>query len=279
MAGKRRLKRVNRFNRITNHPGLTCLSRLSLTGLRSGFSSRQGAVASALVAGAVATSALTVAAQVPAQAAVGAAAPITALGKTSRVTESLTGVSPQSVGQAQAQTTLALGAPPAKAVRTVSAEDVIRVAESQVGTTEDDLGKSKFGRWYASTQRAKETLERDEGGYDTSVYEGAAWCAMFLAWAAQQAGTDALGADPYTVTYAQSFKDQGRWGTQPKPGAIVFFDWSGGDTIGGIDHVGMVTEVLDDGTVKTVEGNISDSVVSKIRSSNIVGYGYPDYAE
>lgn len=274
MAAKDRLSRLAK----TFHDWLdTDAGKHRVRRLTGTFQSRQGAVASTLVAGAVATTALTVATQAPAQAAVGAAAPITTLSEGGKAAKSLTGAEAEVLGRANADSRVEGKA--AAGARAVKADDVIRVAKTQVGVSEDGSGKSKFGRWYASTERAKETVQRD-GGSSPKVYEDAPWCAMFLAWTADQAGVrGGLGEDPYTVTYAQSFKDKGRWGTTPRPGAVVFFDWDGGKRIGGIDHVGLVAKVLGNGKIQTVEGNISDSVVSKVRTSDIVGYGYPDYAK
>jgi len=263
VAGKRR------FDRLTS---ITDTAIPALTRLAEGFRSRQSAVAGALVAGAVATTGLTIATQAPAESAVKAASPITAF----------TDVSDRSAdeGESTKDKRARKGEGEATAAKKATAEEVIEIAKSQVGISEDGAGRSKYGQWFATTERAKETVRRD-GGSNPKVYEDAAWCAMFLAWVADKTGDkDVLGADPYTVTYASSFKDQGRWGTKAKPGAVVFFDWAGGKRIGGIDHVGLVTEVLDDGKVKTVEGNISNQVVSKVRTPDtIVGYGYPEYAE
>ncbi|MBA9006677.1 MULTISPECIES: CHAP domain-containing protein [Thermomonospora] len=253
MAGKRRFDRLTRITDTVNTiPGLTRLAE--------GFRSRQGAVAGALVAGAVATTGLTIATQAPAESAVRAASPVNVFADEGDRSE----------GRGEGEVT---------AEKKATAEDVIKIAKSQVGIGEDSAGKSKYGEWFATTDRAVQTVKRD-GGSNPKVYEDAAWCAMFLAWVADKTGDkDVLGADPYTVTYAGSFEDQGRWGTKAKPGAIVFFDWDGGKSIGGIDHVGLVTEVLDNGKVKTVEGNISNQVVSKVRTPDtIVGYGYPEYA-
>ncbi|ACY98614.1 CHAP domain containing protein [Thermomonospora curvata DSM 43183] len=248
-----------------------------ITRLTRTLQSRKSTVASALVAGAVATTALGVAAQAPAQAAVGAAAPITTLAESGKAAKSLAG----GTGTVSSAHAAVYKAPAKKhgGKKAVTAGEVIEVAESQLGLTEDAKGESKFGKWYASTPHAKRTLQRDGGGSDPKVYKSAPWCAMFVTWVGEQVGTDELGADAYTVTHAKSFKDKGRWGTKPKPGAVVFFDWAGGKSIGGIDHVGLVAEVLDNGKIKTVEGNISNAVVSKVRTPDtIVGYGYPDYA-
>lgn len=160
-----------------------------------------------------------------------------------------------------------------------TAQDAIAMAEKQVGIEEDANGETKFNDWYVESERSKETVERDGGSL--SGYSDAAWCSMFISWVGSQIGaSDQFGHDAYTVTHAQWFKDEGRWGTEPKPGAVVFFDWGGSDSIDAIDHVGMVIEEIDDGTVKTVEGNTDSAVKIRERStSSIVGYGYPEYAE
>jgi cell wall-associated NlpC family hydrolase len=91
-----------------------------------------------------------------------------------------------------------------------------------------------------------------------------------------------MGWDAYTVQHASWFKKTDRWGKKAKPGAVVFFDWKNGSkgSIGGIDHVGLVVKDNGDGTVKTIEGNSNNEVQKKTRDkSQIVGYGYPDYAK
>ncbi|MGH3392062.1 MAG: CHAP domain-containing protein [Actinomadura sp.] len=165
----------------------------------------------------------------------------------------------------------------------VKAEDVIKLAEEQVGITETNGqgGGTKFQDWYATTDRAWQTTQRDGGG-SPSEYKNAAWCVMFLSWIGKQLDfNDQIGSDAWTITHAQWFKDKGRWGDTPEPGAIVYFDWDGGSSdLDAIDHVGLVTKVNGDGTIDTVEGNISDAVVSKTRTlDNVVGFGYPDYAK
>jgi surface antigen len=88
-----------------------------------------------------------------------------------------------------------------------------------------------------------------------------------------------MGADAWTITHAEWFKDEGRWGSKPKPGAVVFFDWDGGKSLKAIDHVGLVTEVTGDGEFRTVEGNTSNAVRAKTRTTDqVVGFGYPNYA-
>lgn len=156
-----------------------------------------------------------------------------------------------------------------------SADDVIELARKQVGISEGSGGATKFHDWYIGNKAAKLTAARDGGS--PSSYKGAAWCDMFVSWLGEKTGVKGMGADAYTVSHAKWFKKTGRWGQEPKPGAVVFFAWDGGG-IPAIEHVGVVVKDNGDGTVKTIEGNTEDAVKEKTRSeSQIAGYGYPDY--
>jgi hypothetical protein len=162
----------------------------------------------------------------------------------------------------------------------VKATEVVKLAEKQVGVSEGKGGETKYHDWYISTPHAKATAARD-GGFPVADYKGAQWCNMFVSWLGAQTGVQNMGWDAYTVQHATWFKDTGRWGHTAKPGAVVFFDWQDGSrgSIGDIDHVGLVVKDNGDGTVKTVEGNTGNAVHQKVREkSEIVGYGYPDYA-
>ncbi|MFB4307266.1 CHAP domain-containing protein [Actinomadura sp. GTD37] len=164
--------------------------------------------------------------------------------------------------------------------RAVQATEVIKLAEKQVGIGEGKGKQTKFHDWYVSTPHAKATAQRD-GGFSVKAYNGAQWCDMFVSWLGAQTGVKNMGWDAYTVQHASWFKKTDRWGQKAKPGAVVFFDWQGGNKggIGDIDHVGLVVKDNGDGTVKTIEGNSDDEVQKKVRDkSEIVGYGYPDYA-
>lgn len=101
------------------------------------------------------------------------------------------------------------------------------------------------------------------------------WCDIFIAWVAEQAGVrKQVGTFAYTPDHANWFASKGRWGTTPKRGAIVFFDWQGGKARSGIDHVGIVFKINADGTIVTIEGNYHNRVAKVVRASGIVGYGY-----
>jgi hypothetical protein len=161
---------------------------------------------------------------------------------------------------------------------TPSASDALRLAVAQVGVTENaNGGGTIYQKWFVASPWAVRGVERDGGS--VSDYANASWCDMFISWIGDQLGVKGMGADAFTPKHAQWFKDRGRWGQTPTPGAIVFFSWSDGKTIDDIDHVGMVIKDNHDGTVQTVEGNTDDAVKIRTRDvSNVVGYGYPDYA-
>lgn len=162
----------------------------------------------------------------------------------------------------------------------VTAQDLLDLALAQVGITENAQGGgTKFHAWYMSSPRARETAARDGGTVED--YANAPWCAMFVSWVGEQLGIrSTVGWDAYTVTHAQWFRDNGRWGTEPTPGAVVFFAWEGTKNISDIDHVGFVIKDNNDGTISTVEGNTGNGrVETRIRpKAQVVGYGYPEYA-
>ncbi|MFI0444938.1 CHAP domain-containing protein [Actinomadura sp. 6N118] len=177
------------------------------------------------------------------------------------------------------KTTAAAKAPVKAAPKTPTAVEAIKLATSQVGIAENSSGETKFQDWYMSTTRAKETLARDGG--DLEGYNDAAWCDMFVSWIGEQlAFGHGMGSDAWTVEHAKWFQSRNRWGSKPQPGAIVFFSWGGSKNIDDIEHVGMVIKDNGDGTIQTVEGNTSNAVKTQNRpASQIVGYGYPDYAK
>ncbi|MEU7746326.1 CHAP domain-containing protein [Nonomuraea sp. NPDC049158] len=142
----------------------------------------------------------------------------------------------------------------------------IDLLESQLGYSEKADEYTKFGHWYGKN------VEFD------ADYTSAPWCDMYLSWAAHKLGyQDWIGQFAWTVSHAEWFKEQGAWGHQPKPGALVFYDWSGSNDIDAIDHVGLVTKVEGD-TIFTIEGNIDGGVAKRKErdTSKVVGYGYPE---
>ena len=88
------------------------------------------------------------------------------------------------------------------------------------------------------------------------------WCAYFVSWAAQQAGTPIgeNGQGYASVSQVWSWAQRtGRAvpngpGVQPQPGDLIL--WGG-------RHIGIVESVLPDGQVQTIEGNSSDQVARR----------------
>ncbi|GII51925.1 hypothetical protein Pth03_03140 [Planotetraspora thailandica] len=161
----------------------------------------------------------------------------------------------------------------------VSPSQLLKLAESQVGIHENSYGGgTKFQAWYMSSPRAQETVARDGG--NVSAYANAAWCDMFVSWVGNKLGIrPVLGSDAYTVAHARWFAQNNRWGSAPKPGAVVFFALNGGKSIDSIDHVGFVIKDNGNGTIQTVEGNtLSGEVAIRTRPTwQVAGYGYPYY--
>ncbi|QYC42612.1 CHAP domain protein [Nonomuraea coxensis DSM 45129] len=162
----------------------------------------------------------------------------------------------------------------------VTADQVLAVARSQVGTSENSAGGgTPYQQWYAASQRAAETIARDGG--TPAGYLNAPWCAMFVSWVGEKTGArPQVGWDAYTVTHAKWFKANDRFGTLAKPGAVVFFAWDGSKSLDAIDHVGFVVKDNQNGTISTIEGNTGNGKVEeRVRpKSQVVGYGYPEYA-
>ncbi|MFI7706321.1 CHAP domain-containing protein [Nonomuraea sp. NPDC049480] len=142
----------------------------------------------------------------------------------------------------------------------------IELLESHLGYSEKASGYTKFGEWYGKN------VEFD------ADYSAAPWCEMYLSWAAHKLGYEEwIGQFAWTVAHAKWFKEQGAWGKTPKPGAFVYYDWTGSNSIDRIDHVGIVTRVEGD-TIHTIEGNIDGGVAKRKErdTSKVVGYGYPE---
>ncbi|MFG1702824.1 CHAP domain-containing protein [Nonomuraea sp. M3C6] len=134
----------------------------------------------------------------------------------------------------------------------------------ELGYKEKSGQFTKFGQWYAD--RVQDTQ-----------YRKGPWCDMFIAWAADKADIgDYVGQFAWTPSHAAWFMKQGAWTQKPEPGALVFFDWRGGKSYKGIDHVGVV-ERVDGKKIHTIEANV-DRVWLKRKTretDKVVGYGVP----
>ena len=133
------------------------------------------------------------------------------------------------------------------------------------------------------------TITREYASRHGDEFLRASWCDMAITYWARHSDNAAAvlpgGDRAYTVWHAQDFQKAGSWhsGTtasvdQAKPGDIVFYDWGATNSVGAIDHVGVVEKVLGGGRLQTIEGNTSDSVRRRVRDSSVIaGYGRPAY--
>lgn len=153
-----------------------------------------------------------------------------------------------------------------------TANDVLRVAASQIGVKESPAGsnKVKYGEWYGMN--------------------GQPWCDMFVSWCAEQAGASGVvGKFAYCPYHVDYFKSRGRWldrQEKPRPGDIVFYA-----NRGTACHVGVVESRNGASGVTAIEGNTASGnnadggqVQRRTRSYGslgsswyIMGFGRPAY--
>lgn len=117
--------------------------------------------------------------------------------------------------------------------------EIIRVAEKEIGTIEKPLNsnKTKYGKWFG--------------------YDGVAWCGMFVSWVYFTAGfplpkigfTKGFAGCQTAVAY---FKKMGQITTKPVAGDIVFFDWN---KDGRYDHTAIFVKWLNENEFESIEGN------------------------
>jgi hypothetical protein len=155
-----------------------------------------------------------------------------------------------------------------------TAQDVIRVAASQVGYTEGRYNWTKF------------SAEMYGGRYQNQP-----WCGVWTDWCFAQ--TNMLSGEPssvYTPAGAAGYQRANRWigrSGNPASGDVVYFDWGGSQSVSLVDHVGLVEAVAPD-YILTIEGNTSagsegsqsngDGCYRRKRPrSVIVGFGRPQY--
>ena len=151
-------------------------------------------------------------------------------------------------------------------------KQILDLAESQVGTTEYPPNSNDVV--YNTAFYGKEV--------SGSAYP---WCCTFVWWVFAQFDPCLVKKTASCMEMAQWFKDNGKWGSTPHVGDVVFFKFDTNSRW--TNHVGIVEEILDGGLkIKSIEGNTSLSsdnnggaVMERIRSSNIVGYGHPAYSE
>ncbi|MEV0830911.1 MULTISPECIES: CHAP domain-containing protein [Streptosporangiaceae] len=134
-------------------------------------------------------------------------------------------------------------------------------------------------------------ITRDYASRHGFVFLLAPWCQMSITkWARDSGNAGPVlpnGDRAFTVWHAEDGDRLGLWyaGTvanirkYAEPGAIVYFDWGGTDSIPHIDHVGIVEVNLGDGRIQTIEANTGNACKRRIRGAGVIaGFWNPPYA-
>jgi uncharacterized protein (TIGR02594 family) len=113
-------------------------------------------------------------------------------------------------------------------------------------------------------------------GHNEIEYETTAWCAAFVGACLKRGGKPV--SQPVALNLmARSYLKYGTPLKTPKPGCIAV--WPRGKPPSG--HVGFVVSVdADKGTIRTIEGNVSDQVTYRTHKiSDALGYRWPPEAK
>lgn len=157
-----------------------------------------------------------------------------------------------------------------------TANDIIKVAQNEVGTYATAVKKCKYNTWYYG-------YEASGSGYD--------WCAVFVCWVFNKAGASSLipTRSANCGYLAKGFQDNEQLVTSDyKAGDVVFFHWSTerSTLVPGTyvsDHVGIIKSVNANGSYTTIEGNTGNTaygaVLEQTRyASQISCAGRPKYS-
>ncbi|QEC46869.1 CHAP domain-containing protein [Baekduia soli] len=156
-------------------------------------------------------------------------------------------------GQAGTTASAAL-LPTASAAGQTAGQRALAAAQGEVGVAEQPPGSNDAPR---IAQYRQATAGSGIGP----------WCAYFVSWAAQQAGTplgeagQGFGSVGAVASWAQR---TGRWnpagsGTPPQAGDLIV--WGG-------HHIGIVESVDPDGSIHTIEGNSSNAVTRRTHGAD-----------
>lgn len=148
---------------------------------------------------------------------------------------------------------------------------IVEAATSQEGVAATYNQDNRYGRWYP--------------------YNNADWCAIFVTWAAAQAGvsTDVILKFSYVTTGWEWFEENATVHLKdsdyvPISGDIIFFK-----SDGRLSHVGIVLGLSDDGnSVITMEGNTTNDLgyygnghanikTRSLSGTYVYGYAVPNY--
>lgn len=152
----------------------------------------------------------------------------------------------------------------------VTVEDILKTALNEVGITE----------YPPNSNRCK----YNEAFYGSDVSGSQyPWCCTFVWWVFAQHEPCLIKKTASCQELGNWFNTAGRWHSNPEVGDVVFFKFNTNSRW--TNHVGIV-KAINGNVIETIEGNTSvnsddngGAVMVRQRSSNIVGYGRPDYSE
>ena len=160
------------------------------------------------------------------------------------------------------------------------AEDLLMIAESQLGYTESELNYSAEDPWHPKG------YTRYGAWYGIPYGD---WCAMFISFCMYYANIpeSVVPYNCYCSEWVRELRDRGlyrHWdeGYTPKRGDFIFFDF---DMDEHAEHVGIIRDIDEErGWIYTIEGNRFDYVEHFTLTKDdyaIIGYGVlpenPDY--
>lgn len=148
---------------------------------------------------------------------------------------------------------------------------ILEAANAEVGTTEGSDGSTEYGIWYGDV-------------YGEPYFDTADWCAMFVAWCADQVNvsTSVIPCVASVPTMRNHFLSYSRYYSlatssfTPQPGDL-FFQY---DSAESPNHIGIVHSVSG-GYVYVIDGNYSNKVnfrSMRLTDTSIVAYARPNYA-
>ncbi len=146
-----------------------------------------------------------------------------------------------------------------------TAQDVLNLARSQLGVSENPLGSNRgtpYHAWF--------------GAYS----QGWQWCAIFVCWVFSHVDPALIHGlhSAYSGDYLNSGRGHGEEITAPVPGAIAIMDYGDG---GITDHIGIV-ESVGGGKMVLIEGNHNnrvERVTRQLGGSTRFWYVLPKYSQ
>lgn len=129
-------------------------------------------------------------------------------------------------------------------------EQILKLANEEIGTKETATNQTKYNVWFYGKQTT------------------AQWCCIFISWLFGQINRQDLFPKNSACRNFEKWADKNGLKTvsisEAQPADIVTFDF---DNVGEAHHIGIINRVIDNKTIETIEGNTSNMVMKKKRTS------------